>query len=568
MSETRRKGPLISLFHGDPFERMVVVLITSVALLAAIVTLLQTDASSRADRAERDGQRYAIQAMGRRIVGGAKVDYGWYAYQVWDEIDVQRLLADRADDTAAAARYRSLRSRIASLSPFLAPPYFDPEGSNEPDLAHYEADTYYVDATALSERYTVAAALNNAWTDKANTYVTHLTLLAVSLFLYGLATTVAGWTRWLFVGVGSVIAALALLWIILVTLHPVPTLADRAIDAYAQGVGFSHQGELDKAVAAYDQAVKEAPGYANAYYERGNTRYDLGDFEGAVADYVTAQKTGRDDINVAWNLGWTYYLLGRFGEAIDMDYHAVGLDPHQIGARFNLALAYLADGQIERARGEYADSMNLATKLVTDAEEEGKEPPSSLWTYMDAGARDLQSLVDRLNDQPHSWTEAPPREKVAEPDKVQAVAQELVKQLKSLTTALEHTGKPPAVQVAATISPIEFALITYDDKGNEIGKTVATSFPYGTDKVLALFDYEGMQDGEEVLWKLYHDGFEDPSWRFIEKWSLGKSGSAQKPFSLQYTNLYQFTPGEFTIEMYVDNQLLQQGSFVIENSQP
>lgn len=553
-----------AIFHGDPFERLVVAIITSVAVLAAVITLLQTNASARAGRMGRDAQSYAIQAMGRRVTGQANMDYAWHAYQLYEELDVQALLADRFDDPAAATRYRALRTRIAGLSPLLAPPYYDPESSTSPNVERYEADTYLVEATALAERYAVASSLNNAWTAKANAYVTHLALLAVSLFLFGLATTVAGWIRWLFLGVGLLITGFTLIWVLIVTLRPIPSVSEQAIQDFAQGVGYAHQRELEQARDAFTRALQETPFYANAYYERANVFYDLGDYESAVQDYLAAQATGRDDVNVAWNLGWTYYLLGRFAEAIATSQHAVGLDPNQVGVRFNVALAYLAAGQVEHARAEYINTLEFAAQQVAKAIETGGKPPASLWSYMDAAARDLEGLLERLRDQPRPWTEAPSHDKIANPQTIEVAAEEIVKQLKSFTTALEYTGKPPVAPLTATISPFEFAIPTYDEEGNLIRQTIATIFPEGTDKVLALFDYSGMKDGQEVLWKLYYNGWEDPSWRLIEQWSLGESGGARKPFSLSYTNLYQFTPGEFKIEMYVDNQLAQQGIFIIE----
>lgn len=564
MSGGRRRSFIEVLFHGDPFERFVVAIITSVAVLAAIVTLLQTNTSARSSQAGRDAQRYAIQAMGRRVTGYVTVDYAWHAYQVYEELDTQALMAERAADDAAAARYWALRSRLAELSPFLALPYYDPDAVTSPNLAHYEADTYLVAATGLAERYAAAAALNNAWTAKSNAYVTHLTLLAVSLFLFGLATTVPGWIRWLFVTVGLFITVMVVLWIGWVTVRPLPTLTERAIDAYAEGVGLAHRRDLEAAIGAYDQALAASPGYANAYYERANTRYDLADYEGAIADYRAAQTVGRDDVNVAWNLGWTYYLLGRFDESIAASTHAVELGPDQVGARFNVALAYLAAGQIERARIEYTDAMDVATRQVARVAEGGDKPPSSLWTYMDAAVRDLEGLIDQLNGEPRAWSEAPAPDMVPDPEAVTAAAEELSRQLNSLTVALEYTGRPPGVTVTARVTPLEFAKPTYDEAGNLLGRTIAAAFPYGTDRVLALFDYDGMQDGQEVLWKLYHNGWEDPAWRLIETWSLGKSGSAEKPFSLSYTNLYQFTPGEYKIELYVDNQWVQKGIFEIE----
>ena len=72
--------------------------ITSVAVLAAVVALLQTNASALADEANRDAQRYAVQAMGRNISGAEQVNYGWYTYQTWDELNSQASSAEGAGD--------------------------------------------------------------------------------------------------------------------------------------------------------------------------------------------------------------------------------------------------------------------------------------------------------------------------------------------------------------------------------------------------------------------------------------------------------------------------------------
>ncbi len=83
--------------------------------------------------------------------------------------------------------------------------------------------------------------------------------------------------------------------------------------------------------------------------------------------------------------------------------------------------------------------------------------------------------------------------------------------------------------------------------------------------MLVTFDYEGMQDGQEVLFKVYIDGEEDPSWRIVSPWDLGASGTAEKPLSLAYSDVFVLASGQYTIEMYVNSHLVQQGSFVIED---
>lgn len=566
MSEsTSPRTKSTAIFTGEPFERVVAILIALVTLLAAIVGFLQADAGSRADQAGRDAQRNAIQAMGHQVSGATQVAYDWSdAYQTWYTLDTLALSADNTGDDAAAERYRALSRRVTRLSPLLAAPYFDPASGNAPDIAGYEADVYLVKATAQAERYLASAALDNAWSDKANTYVTHLTLLAVTLFLFGLSVTMTGRTRWLFLGAGLLITAVTMVWLVIVLLTPVPRLAQTAIDAFARGVGLAHRGDVEGAVAAYDQALAAAPTYANALYERGNALYELGDFEAAARDFEAAQAAGRDDINVAWNLGWTYYLLGDFDQAVSVDRHAVELDPTQIGVRFNLALALLAAGQIDAARAEYANALAEAQRQVVEARAARQEPPSSLWLYMEAGARDLDSLIDTLNGRSYAWTEAPAAERVAEPGPVEAAAQSLAKQLRDLTVALEIKGQPPTGLVTARVSPFEFGQAVYDDNGDFVNYEVSESFAFGIDEVLVLFDYEGMVEGQEVLWKVYWNAVEDPSYRLVEEWALGEAGSAEKPLSYAYSNVFTFSPGDYVVEMYVDSHLVQRGGFAIE----
>jgi tetratricopeptide (TPR) repeat protein len=43
-------------------------------------------------------------------------------------------------------------------------------------------------------------------------------------------------------------------------------------------------GDLAGAVTDYDKAIEIRPDYADAYANRGHTRYEQGDLKGAIAD--------------------------------------------------------------------------------------------------------------------------------------------------------------------------------------------------------------------------------------------------------------------------------------------
>ena len=277
---------------------------------------------------------------------------------------------------------------------------------------------------------------------------------------------------------------------------------------------------------------------------------------------------GRDDASVAWNLAWLYYLEGRFDESVQANRHTIEKDPTLLEARFDLALALLVSGQIDVAKAEYAQTLALAAEQVAKAKAAGQEPPASLWWSFDEAAASLDGLLDRFEGFEDSWwSETPPLEKISNPEAVQAATEEIIAQIKSTSVALEYTGQPPAGTLTAQISPFTFAEAEYDEAGNFLDYIPANSFPAGTDEVLIVFDYEGMQDGQEIVWKVYYDGEEDISWRTVEEWSLGAAGEAEFPLSYAYSNVYSLASGEYLIEMYIDSHLAQREYFVIDEEE-
>ena len=550
------------------YKRLIAVLIAVVTMLIALVGYLQSDAGARDDRANRDTKRYAMEALGRQVSGDARVNYDYNsAYQAYYELDLLAAAAANVGDQAAADRYLALRDEVLTLSPLLAAPYFDP-ATGALDVSRYEAEVYLVEITALSERFSAASAVKDAWDSKANTYILHLTLLAVSLFLFGLSTTVAGAaTRLVFTSVGATIALVAAVWAGATYAQPVTDLRDcraaagtPAIDAYASGVGLAYQEQHAPAIAAFDQALGCAPDYANAWVARAESRAALGDYASAMGDYEAAQKAGNKAAFVAGDLAWLYYLTGRFDDSIRMNRQALQASPDELWIQFDLGLSLLASGQADAAQAEYRRGMDLAARQVAEAKAAGAEPPSYLWAGLDDAAASLDGLLLTLE----TGAGEPAASAIANPAAAAAAANQLITQLKSLAVALEFTGQPATGALAATISPFEFAEPLFDDAGEVVDYAVTDVFAYGIDEISVLFDYAGMQDGQEVIFKMYVNGDEDPSWRFVEAWELGAEGTADKPLSLAYSNTAVFEPGEYTMEMYIDAHLAQRGTFYVE----
>lgn len=555
--------PALQERQDERFKQTIAVLIAVVTLCAAIIAYLQSDASARDDHANRDNKRYALEAFGQQVRGNAEVNYAYNsAYQSWQELDLLATSAANRGDEAAAQRYTKLRDQARQFSPLLDAPYFD-ASTGEVNLARYEADSYLVAVAGLQEAFLASSAVKEAWDAKANTYIVHLTLLAVALFLFGLSlVTAGGVTRWIFTTTGSAISLVALLWASGVYAQPVVDLRDQgpAIQAYAQGMGLAHQRKYTEAIAAFDTALQAAPAYTNALAQRAEAQSALGNWTAAAADYEKARAAGDQSGNTAGELAWVYYLQGRFDEAIAMNCTALRASPGELWIQYDLALSLLAAGQLDAAKTEYAAGMKLAADQVAAAKAANAEPPSYLWWGLDDAAGGLDDLLAILDGEEN----APPLNKITDTEAIRTAANELISQIKSLSVALEYSGQPLTAPLTAQISPFVFAEPIYDESGEVTDYTDSKSVPYGTQAVAVLFDYQGMVADQEVLFKVYINGEEDPSWRVIFPWEAGAAGFYKKPLSLDYSDNFVLAAGEYTVEIYVAGQLAQRGSFMVE----
>lgn len=552
----------------DRFDKLVTILISSVAILVAVTAFLQNYASTRSDQANRHAQELAIQSTTKRVTGAIQFSYDWQsAFQTWREVHLQMIAAQQSGDTLAEERYTKLKDKIAALSPLLGTPYFD-ASTNWPDIYQYESDLYLIESTRLSELYAAESAVGRAWADTADRFVIQITLLTVALSLYGLSLTLKGRTRWLFIIVGSGIVGFCALWLGVELILPKPEVSERAIDAYARGVGLAYIGKDDEAIASFDEAVTIKPDYANAYYERGFSYYYNGDYQKAVSDFVRAREAGRDDVTLYWNLGWTYYLLGQYDQAIAANNVVLDKDSTVLGVRMNQGLSKLAKGDLNGARLEYDLLIQEAERQVTKARASGQEPPASLWYYMDAGAADLQNLIDQLDNNPKYWTLAPQVVSISgDHQTIKSLAFEQMARIKESTLALEHEGRLPSMQDAMTVTVFQFGHEQYDQQGEISGfdEVPDAVFPNQTDAVTVYFEYTGPAPKTPLVWKVYRDGVEDTSSRDI--WidiDLLESNAWYKFINYTYTNVFVFTPGEYTVELYADYRLVGSGTFYVQ----
>lgn len=155
------------------------------------------------------------------------------------------------------------------------------------------------------------------------------------------------------------------------------------------GLIYHQLGEYDKALAAFEASMSYDDTKADVFYLRGETYTALEDYQAAIADYEAA--IGRfSDYDLAYQgLGYAYYKTDQYSKATDALERAFEISPDSPVARFYLALANLATGNVESADADISLAVNafsamseaeqalIYTRIVADLEAFAQENPDS-----------------------------------------------------------------------------------------------------------------------------------------------------------------------------------------------
>ena len=566
---------------------LVVILTIVGALLAVQMEFYGTEASKVLDRA----QQYSILSMGVKVRGEIESSYAWNdAYRQWLDWESRAALAEQSGDAEAAARYRVVRDRVATLTPLLGAEYFD-SALPQPDLRAFEASTYLVESTAFQERYTRAMELFGYLDEKSGLFAFQIQLLALALALIALAPNQellpSARLRRLSVFAAAILGAVVVVWAVRVSLEPVPIYSEEAVNQYAIGVGLSYQGDHAGAAAAFDQTLAREPDYANALYRRGNAHFALGNYAAAAADFAAAWDAGREELNVLWNLGWTHYMMGDYEAAIATTNQGIALDAEQAPLYFNLGVMQLAAGDIRAAQGSYATGLQKTTETAS-LDSPGGAPPTSLWSYLNVAIEDIDAYLTCLETE--VCANAPAHELLREPAEGDAelrqAAADIRRDIKNYAVALEYTQAPPPAEVAGEVGALEFGTGVYDENGQitdflalgaegsplrfglaieeESNRTIDSALTLANDDdapVLVRFPYREVQGAPLLVVKIYHNRSEAIWLRIVESWNLGSEGEAVLP--LNPSAQFALADGDYHVEIYLDGRLMGEGSFVL-----
>jgi tetratricopeptide (TPR) repeat protein len=449
------------------------------------------------------------------------------------------------------------------LSELLSPPYYD-EATARSDAFQFAVDFLVIPPAVVTEKQSAKREEAEAWGNKSNNYIVTVMVLAVCLFLFGLAIAIGGQVKYLFVAVGSLIAEAACIAVFVTLLLPVPQMSEDAIQRYAQGVGHAYYAwnlelsaahsqvpqKADQAIASFTEALALRRDYGAAYQARGNAHlikaeallFGRGDpvqtkaeLDQAVADFKRAIDLGRGNKDGYWNLGWAYFLAKKYPESIAATKEALKLASElKLGLGLNLAANLLGEGKRAEAMQQLEESISWAAQ----------HPLYSDTFYFRQIIRDL----DRLR-------EVQPLEGMVE----------MEKRLKEAFVSLTYRGTSIVEPTGASIGAFEFAQPVFDAQGNVTERKPMTRFPRGTERVDFAFDFKGMPKDSQIVQKVYWQGLEQASLTRIEKWSGGDSGRAvwflRSPVEHTLAGLLS---GHYTVELYIEGELVQSGSFDID----
>lgn len=128
---------------------------------------------------------------------------------------------------------------------------------------------------------------------------------------------------------------------------------------YRRGTSYLSQGQVDRALADFDQAVSLDPRDENARANRGVAYNERGDYDKAIGELTQALSLDRNDKFAYNNRGNAFAHKGEYDEAIADYDHAISLDPNYVVALNNRGRTYLIKGEYDKAIADLNHAISL-----------------------------------------------------------------------------------------------------------------------------------------------------------------------------------------------------------------
>lgn len=545
-----------------------------VTVLATAVAGLQQYSSQRDDRANREAELIANEAVGTDVAAAveANADYGimrrWQEelfQQTWAQQQLQAdplgpaspLLQSLATSNGDIAAWASTQSGL------LQAPYFDAKNRTTDAIA-YGADRSASTFRAREERL-AATEESNAWSAVSTRYVAILTMLAVALFFLGIASTAKGAARPGLALGGSLLGLFGLAWTITSVASGVSRTQNSAIDrlvdgnvALMKGTGYASTDVekarpfLEEAVRGADAALEQDGDYASPLLLRAGARLTLANailakgqetdetralINGALDDYRTYSTLRPEDPATWWNRGITAFFAGQYQESVDASTKSIEIAPNQFPIYLNRAIAYLALGNQVAADADVEAGLRVVTVSGLDSN-------ASFFIREDAG---LERLAARR------------------PNEAEAI-RAMQRRLREVYVAYRATGQGTPDSAAPDVRIDSATLIGVTLNGEvSTGKAITDGAPFGQAEGggLRLKLMGKMGKNRMLSVRVWHADQLDPTFNVDREWDAGAESLTVDLMSPYGRAGFAMSPGKYFAEIFVDGATRNRFAFEV-----
>ncbi|WP_315737245.1 MULTISPECIES: J domain-containing protein [unclassified Bradyrhizobium] len=147
----------------------------------------------------------------------------------------------------------------------------------------------------------------------------------------------------------------------------VPAAPTTAASFLKRGMDRSRQGDLERAVADFDEAIRLAPRNADLYHYRARDLVRMGRIDRALGDFERAIRLDPNDPVLFHDRGLALQRKGDLDEAlVDLD-HAVRMGFSDAGMYSDRGAVWLAKGRYDRALADFNQALKLDPELAIAA---------------------------------------------------------------------------------------------------------------------------------------------------------------------------------------------------------
>ena len=493
------------------FKTIITVMVLAVTAAATVAGVLVALWSGHESEAQSARQELAAEAVSADLHANA-------IYAVNSEQDDQATEAGwqaaflRLHEDGASSSTSSVLEAQAKVA--------DQQAKQKSSVSQEEIDTASEKQTVAGEESQAKALEAEDFAGKESGALTVISILAVCLFLLGLAPTLqTRAVRFSFVGLALVGLLVSVVRLVVVAGGSAEVPTSSCIDRYAHSL---LAGSYDDEIKDLRSVVGACPSYANAYQELANAQAGLGTKKGFLAaedSYRKAIDLHPANAAILYNdLGAAQVFDGHIAQAHDSLTKALQLDPTN-----EITLSSWSE---QRAfAGDSAGASRYLDRSLALVAKHGSYFRQAYFTSMRTDDQVAQAL----------GIETP-------------AAKALYQRARNAEASLDVYGKPtPGDAHGAQVTSI-----TVRKANGQIGDSGCATFGYS---------YTGLRAGDHVSVRWYENGTTFSLTQSIIDETVGSGGDGQLDPDTGY--VVPTTPGSWTVEVYVNGNLLRSATFTM-----